>query len=265
MANYMQWGIVQRLFAAAISVLMFASCTQEYIDLGNANDVNATDSASLVFEHDYISGNYINAAASIRSGVSSATDYVIAVFEDVGLAVRMVDDDTNILPKYTDANGVTGPFPNNDVELRTYALAHDNGKYPWHLLSVDKFELNGPGNDLIYGVATGLNNGIHLPPSPPEERYSMIFTYDITVDYQNANNEPGIAAALITTAVHELGHQRAGLTDAFNAPSLYHGGGCVMVYATPETLTPRFCRTIDDSSSQTTHCLQIFEANYDNF
>jgi len=152
-------------------------------------------------------------------------------------------------------------FPDTEFELRQYAEDHDEDDYPWHLLSVNKYEENKNGV-FVYGRSANLNQGYHLPPTPAEERYSMVFTQDIIDDLTLWNETEKIPAALVTTAVHELGHQRAGLTCS---NTWAHTEECVMSGESGVSMDPRFCRTIEDTLWQTTHCLENIESNYGNF
>lgn len=251
MIRGVHFNALKRLPPAWIFLLLLTSCAPDVPD--------ATEYASLFFEYDYIAGWHINNISLDKSGVDQATQYLIEAFHDVGLTTNIAHDDNDI-PQY-DTLGT--PFPDNEEALRNYAKSNDRGDFPWHLLSVDKYAPNQSGGGITHGRAADLNNGNHLPPSPPEERYSIIFTQDIVDSYSLSGDNAAIAAALITTAVHELGHQRAGLTDA-NAYPDYHGNDCLMHGGTPFSLTPKFCKTFD-TNNQTSTCLQIIKDNYGNF
>ena len=93
-----------------------------------------------------------------------------------------------------------------------------------------------------------------------------MWTQDIIDHYVAYNDEENIPAALVTTVVHELGHQRAGLTDADEYPQ-YHDFlfDCVMDAGSPITMSPKFCKEVDTDFGQESSCLENLEANYGNF
>jgi len=222
---------------------------------------NAQDYASIVVEFDWMQGYDLEDFNYNKTQFSF--DYVYDAFDDVGLTFHIIGDPVRI-PPYSEYDPSYPYFPEtNDRLLRNYAKAYDCDSLSWHLLSVNSsttYKINGI---FIAGRSTNLNSGPNVPPTPANERYSMIFTQDI-IDY-NSNNPSIIVPYLVTIVVHELGHQRAGLTDA-TAYSIYHdlNFNCVMHYFSPITLNPRFCKEIT-GANQVSSCKQNIEANYGNF
>lgn len=256
----MYHSAVKVVFLVAIISIVILSCGETV-----ETPVNAEEHASFVMEYDCMTGMHI----PYVTGDSNILQHVINAFDDVGLSTGISYDQSDI-PSYPEYDPFSGYdyFPDSDPLLRDYAKAYDDNDLPWHLLSVDRSQYYHDYGILHYGYSASLNNGIHAPPSPAEERYSLVFVQDIIDDYTSWGDDEKIPAALVTTAVHELGHQRAGLIcEGMGDYPKYHASECVMGYysSTTISLEPRFCKTIDNSPPQETHCLNIFEVNYDNF
>lgn len=161
-----------------------------------------------------------------------------AAFVDIGYNPSWMRDDDHELP----ANGYNGdPFPVDDRSLRSYSRTHfdhtaDFTLRRWHLLCVHQTA----ATDGRLGQAAELNNGVNSPPSPVIERFSMIFLADIRDAYPSFSERYSVT---IRTTVHELGHQRAGLTHVQTSSEFHQSiapNYCVM-----DNLgvfnTPRFC------------------------
>ena len=136
--------------------------------------------------------------------------------------------------------------------------------YNWHLLSVDSFELNQGNVPIYHGVASF--DEPNVPISVVNDRYSMVFTQDILSDYTSTGDSAWIPGALVTTIIHELGHERAGLTDVWEYPNFHAMGvNCVMEYSISiDVNSPRFCNVMQENAhpNQVSHCLENIRSNY---
>ena len=165
-------------------------------------------------------------------------DYIellISAFMDIGFSPDFFGHEIAQLPGF----GPNG-FPFDEFELRNWARNHfDNitnaQQRRWHLLVVDYVE----DMPLTVGLAVSPNNGWNNVPTPIDERYSMVFYGTLLNFYSGAE----LKNITIRTTVHELGHQRAGLTHVQKSSEFHQSiapNYCVM-----DNLgvlnTPRFC------------------------
>lgn len=226
--------------------------------------VNAQTKASMKVEYDYME------FYDEDNNLFGIIQYVIDAFSDAGIKSEFYADTGNILPQYD----AWGYFPTDDKKLREYAKLHYDflsDGLNWHLLYVDLYE--GNKNELTtLGIAANLNNGFNTPPTPVNERFSMLFWQDIKNNYPDSLLQR--IGVFLTT--HELGHQRAGLSDIHgpDGQPQYHNmtdnNGdsqadipCVMSYFSPFTLEPVFCYDTPDDLDNTNSCNDILQNNKD--
>ncbi len=232
-------------------------------DVEVSNPPDPTEHASMRIEYDWQSGYDLDANLDYNLFPNIADS-----FSKVGMKVRFKEDTDHILPQYPG-----GYFPDNETDLRRYARENLNGEYPWHLLYVSRYYPNIGGGANEYGRAASLNNGYNSPPSPANERYAYLWWADILEENTNQEDQTKVGVYVTT---HELGHQRAGLSD-FNVEPIYHNGlfdlngdgvnDCVMNYYTGNySLNPKFCYDTDENDQiPNNSCKENIVANYGSF
>jgi len=244
-----------QLFFMALSILFITDCEYSVDVAPDANEY-----ASIVTEYDWMDG------LNLQDVSKDIFKYVKYAFTDVKM-VSWFYDDSDRIPAFSQFDPSYQYFPDIDERLRAYADEYDSDSLYWHLLSVDMFEPNQGGGALTYGRAADLDMGVNEPPTPVSERYSMIFTEDIINDLTEYGLEEDIPKALVFTVVHELGHQRAGLTHP-NQYLQHHDPdfSCAMDPNVLITLSPKFCKvTNPDYYWQESNCLENIEGNYGTF
>lgn len=240
-------------------VTLLCAITLFIIGCDPAIPPNSDEYASMVVEYDWM--NNLDLRDTNLSSIAGLFVHVEYAFDKVGIAHHFYNDNERI-PNISDYDPGYTIFPDNDPILRAYANANGSDTLYWHLLSVDRFIPNQSGGAIEYGRANNMNQGENLPGTPFNDRYSMIFTQDIYDNFENTNDLSKIPDAFITTVVHELGHQRAGLTHVGEYPEYHENNFCVMSRSSGLTTNPRFCDEISLDSWQTSHCLMNFEKNY---
>ena len=166
-----------------------------------------------------------------------------------------------LVPPYVPEN-TSSLFPIDDASLRAYASDNNDINFSWHLYSLNRNIDNIDGILRTAGIAT--LHGENVPHDLAQERYSMVFMQDIQYYVNNMSNTGPLVANLITAVVHELGHQRAGLTHNSGSTTKYHDGlsACVMAKNPSATHTPQFCIEITDPQNQVSSCKQNIENNF---
>lgn len=206
--------------------------------------------------------------------VAYRVEHMFSTEGDVASSFNKVDISTDfkkrtsLIPTYDDySSGVEEWFPINyellDEYHETYGTEIDSNYY-WFLYYVDGYELNHLGgifNLNAMGLASLMDRGINNSPSVGK-RYSFVFVEDILTAYEGFEDDQGLW--ILKTTIHELGHQRAGLTDNDN-PFFYEyhpieNRVCVMDYYSPKD-SLKFCDYIENEETQETHCREVFSEN----
>lgn len=226
---------------------------------------DAQSYASMVIEYDWMDGYDLRNEAVGDEQFSFVN--VSNSFEDVGMEFYQYPDEDELLESYATFDpGYPSPyFPSNDVLLRDFAHQFDTDSLRWHLLAVDGYEDNPHPNDgTINALGISTEYTPNTVPTPHYKRFSYIFVQDIS-DYFSGNYTYNRIPGFITTVMHELGHQRAGLTHQQTYPQ-YHDASfaCVMGYFSGVTSDPLFCKEITDQVQESS-CLTNLEDNYGNF
>jgi hypothetical protein len=134
------------------------------------------------------------------------------------------------------------------VKLNTFFDTHKTSGLVYYLVSVDGLDVNAglPPYERIWGCTKP-----SAPNVPPNPKWSFIFVGDIPEEYYGGR---WTKHRLVTaTTIHELGHQRAGLTHPHEYPQYHHPNyPCIMTwsnYVTNEVLTTMgFCWSSDPNS-----------------
>jgi len=191
---------------------------------------------------------------------------VYDVYDEVGIESQFQHDSEpeNRLVSYNTFNPdyfYTG-FSGVDRDLREYASHFDNEDFSWHLLCVDRLAANQFRDLPVLGATIFDENNPNHPIQTDTERGSFIFTQDIIDRYEDLNDTYGIISGLEFTTIHELGHQRAGLTDVAGHEQ-YHDMNTLCVMGGTLTESPHFCK--DTSGPNVSSCLTNIKANYGVF
>ncbi len=134
---------------------------------------------------------------------------VADAFSEIGINLTYYRDDEKLLLPYHPS-----VFPNDSASLSAYARLYlepnaDSLFLRWHLLNVN-YSIDNISQLNTRGVSTDLNNGYNTVTTPFQDRYSMVFWGDIQRFYTDTTTLVNIG---VFTTTHELGHQRAGLSD----------------------------------------------------
>lgn len=185
--------------------------------------------------------------------------YINEAFEDVGITSTFTDENTGTLDSwstYPNGYGSSDVFPDDHIAIKGYANFYHVSTFNWHFLSLNEF---------ADAVTNGLS-GNYIDNQTPDldDRYSMVFIDNIASNYPQQ-----LVSGIVTTSVHELGHQLAGLTHpSISSNSQYHHAidfnefDCVMMWNYGPTVHPKFCSiTGNDYYYQTTNCKEILLNN----
>lgn len=195
--------------------------------------------------------------------------YAKEVYSKVGMVVSFNTDGALSLDPHPN-----GRFPNSDIALRDYVSQYVSTDLRWHLLYVDRSEANFPEYIGLQGTSASPNNGYNFPPSPAEQRYSMLFWRDISdnnIDVDSLHLRIGVH-----TTTHELAHQRAGLSDIqgdYGVPEFHNlfidadndnvqDVYCVMDYLAEITVEPVLCYDTPPDGDPDNSCKDNLEANF---
>lgn len=167
---------------------------------------------NMMVEYDYQEGHDLRKVYKLEGNVKGAFEFVdtkITIcpneyFSDTDL--RFFNEDGLIMVQ----------------ELEAFFYEHKGSALVYYLVSVRGLDINEglPSNARIWGATKG-----HAPNVPPNPKWSFIFLGDIPDEpYGNKYTNHRYVAA---TTIHELGHQRAGLTHP-HEHHLFHKDDCIM-------------------------------------
>lgn len=237
-------------------LIFIYSCVLEDV----AND--GSETASMIVEYNHMNLWDLRNAAyeNDEFQIPFTFNRVQYPWAKVGMAVKFSTENA-IVPPYEEGN-IFSLFPSDDASLRAFAIDNNDIDFRWHLYSLNRNIKNEDGILRIGGIAT--LHGENVPHDLAQERYSMIFMNDLEYYVNTMSNTGTLVENLITAVVHELGHQRAGLTHATGNTNIYHDGlyFCVMKPNPWAVYVPTFCFEITDPQNQVSSCKQNIENNF---
>lgn len=202
-------GIRYSLVPLVVGIVLGACQNQ-----GEPTPGDGTFKGTMTLEYDWIRGFDVGSA---YPEVRTAPDNALFPAQTKFLPER---DEANALPYYV-PNNSSSKFPsNNSTALRIYAKNNRhliNGKFlDYHFLSVNYSTENSPPIPRKLAAITFLMSGVYQHQNPVDERHSYVFWGDIQNSYNDPDNPltpQDIKERAVAVPVHELGHQRYGLSE----------------------------------------------------
>jgi hypothetical protein len=155
-------------------------------------------------EHDYQMGYSVQHFYKLEANVKGA-------FKAVGTELTLFPDSCFEFDSLLELN-----------ELQSFFQRKKSTALEYYLMSADGLKENQGGGEKFWGVTKW-----SFPNVPPSPAWSFVFVGDIDEEYYGGTYTKHRTVAY--TTIHELGHQRAGLTDA-DEYGVYHKPtyGCAM-------------------------------------
>jgi hypothetical protein len=193
------------LLIIGLAVTLVVGCAEEFPDKDQECDPSEQGGPKMKVEYDYQEGYRLDDYYSLYDNVRGAFDFV-------GTEMTICRD----------ASFETGDLFQLD-ELDGFFLTHKSSQLTYYLVSARALQENqGPG-----WKRWGVTNAYPSPNVPPDPKWSFIFVGDIPEEYYGGHWTKHRHVTYAT--IHELGHQRAGLTHPGLYPQ-YHQSGypCIM-------------------------------------
>lgn len=172
-----------------------------------------------------------------QAKLPAVLDYVSAPFRSAAALyfTWQFNGDHLPIPKYFPIDSTDWPLPTLSTKTfyDSYALTNRDTSYSFGIYFVnyqtgqDTSSCTGSGgsNSDILGVSNGLLSTPNQVPTAPDQRYTFIFTVNISMASLPSPHGCGWDFTNLFShfIVHELGHQRAGLSHPEDYPQ-YHAG-----------------------------------------
>jgi len=169
-------------------------------------DPSQQGGAKMKVEYDYQEGYILDDYDNLYPTVYSAFEFVgteITICEDASFS----PDDTTFFT----SDGLL-----RFARLDTFFYAHKTSGLIYYLSSADGLDLNHAKGSLVYWGITKFTT----PNVPPNPKWSFIFVGDIPEEYYGGRWTKH--RTVTYTTIHELGHQRAGLTHPEDYSQYHH-------------------------------------------
>lgn len=192
-------------------------------------DEPASGPWQMKVEYDYQDGYELDDFYKLKANLEAA-------FEDAGTEISVFSDE------------FFAPDTLWRDELPVFFQDHKNSSLEYYLVSVVALHENQGAEQKIWGAT----NPYPEPNVPPNQKWSFIFVGDIPEEYYGGRWTKH--RTVTYTTIHELGHQRAGLTHPEDYPE-YHQPSYPCIMHTYENVTSEvlstmgFCWSSDSTSA----------------
>lgn len=163
-------------------------------------------------EYDYQDGYMLEDFSKLFSMVRGA-------FEEVGTDITICRDEFWFSP---DSEFFTPEGFLKSIQLEQFFIAHKTMDLDYYLASAEGLDLNHPPGSLLYWGATRSTP----PNTPPNPKWSFVFVGDIPAEEYGGSWTK--RRHVTYTVIHELGHQRAGLTHPEDFDCYHNQDWCIM-------------------------------------
>jgi hypothetical protein len=199
-------GMKQKIFALYFGIgvifsnMLLLNCSTEIED-------GPSDPWQMKVECDYQVGYALDDYEGLYSNVKGA-------FNDAGTEVAIFAEGSFLAddPYFFTPDGLLR-FARRD----TFFNAHKTSGLVYYLASFDGLDINQAKVQLLYW---GITSAPPAPNVPPDPKWSYIFVGDIPEEYYGGRWTKHRHVTYAT--IHELGHQRTGLTHPEEHPEYHH-------------------------------------------
>ena len=206
----MKQKITLVLVIIGLTFTLGVRCTQEFPEKEQECDPNDQGGTKMKAEYDYQVGYEIGWMEGLYDNVQGAFEFAgtdITICSIQGEPPFFPDD-----PQFFTADGFL-----RYERLESFYYAHKSSGLVYYLASADGVDLNHPRGSLVYW---GVTREYPSPNVPPNPKWSFIFVGDIPEeDYGDRLTKH---RHVTYATIHELGHQRAGLTHPEEYDEYHH-------------------------------------------
>jgi hypothetical protein len=190
-----------------LAFILGGGCTGEFPEKEKECDPNYQGGPKMKVEYDYQEGYELDEFDNLYPTVQGAFEFVGTDIAICGDASFLPDD-----PEFFTEDGYF--IFDKRVD---FFYAHKTSGLVYYLASFDGLDINQEKGQLLYW---GFTNAPPAPNVPPDPKWSYIFVGDIPEEYYGGGWTKHRRVTYAT--IHELGHQRAGLTHPEEHPQYHH-------------------------------------------